>query len=245
MIIRKISSNIQNAHDIVEAMDMAQLSWQNIAQVNWEQFPYCPDVRFRIAYNEKALLLHYQVNENFTKAEVAEDNGAIWTDSCVECFINPGGKLLPKAEAEKSTDAGELAEAGEYYYNIEANAIGKLLIGCGKDRHDRVRADKEVRDKVLRWSSLGREPFGERPQPQPWELCLVVPFSCFFKHNIRSLDGAHIKANFYKCGDGLSVPHYLSWQPIHSEKPDFHRPEFFGEIQCKPNIQSKPDIQCQ
>lgn len=227
MIIRKISSNIQNAHDIVEAMDMAQVSWQNIAQVNWEQFPYCPDVRFRIAYNEKSLLLHYQVNENFTKAEVAEDNGAIWTDSCVECFINPGGNLLPKAEAD------------EFYYNIEANAIGKLLIGCGKNRHDRVRADKDLRDKVLRWSSLGREPFGERPQPQPWELCLVVPFSCFFRHDIRSLDGAHIKANFYKCGDGLSVPHYLSWQPIHSEKPDFHRPEFFGEIKCK------PDIQCQ
>lgn len=227
MIIRKISSNIQNAHDIVEAMDMAQVSWQNIAQVNWEQFPYCPDVRFRIAYNEKALLLHYQVNESFTKAEVAEDNGAIWTDSCVECFINPGGKLLPKADAD------------EFYYNIEANAIGKLLIGCGKDRHDRVRADKDVRDKVLRWSSLGREPFGERPQPQPWELCLVVPFSCFFRHDIRSLDGTHIKANFYKCGDGLSVPHYLSWQPIHSEKPDFHRPEFFGDIQCK------QDIQCQ
>ncbi len=227
MIIRKISSNIQNAHDIVEAMDMAQVSWQNIAQVNWEQFPYCPDVRFRIAYNEQSLLLHYQVYENFTKAEVAEDNGAIWTDSCVECFINPGGNLLPEAEAD------------EFYYNIEANAIGKLLIGCGKDRHNRVRADKDVRDKVLRWSSLGREPFGERPQPQPWELCLVVPFSCFFRHDIHTLDGAHIKANFYKCGDGLSVPHYLSWQPIHSEKPDFHRPEFFGEIKCK------PDIQCQ
>ncbi|MBO7233161.1 MAG: hypothetical protein J6V16_08435, partial [Bacteroidales bacterium] len=28
-------------------------------------------------------------------------------------------------------------------------------------------------------------------------------------------------------------PHYLSWQPINTEKPDFHRPEFFGTLYCK------------
>lgn len=39
-----------------------------------------------------------------------------------------------------------------------------------------------------------------------------------------------MKANFYKCGDGLTVPHYLSWSPIVTEKPDFHRPEFFNQI---------------
>ena len=33
-----------------------------------------------------------------------------------------------------------------------------------------------------------------------------------------------------KCGDDLTVPHFLSWNPIKTEKPDFHRPEFFGTV---------------
>ena len=36
--------------------------------------------------------------------------------------------------------------------------------------------------------------------------------------------------NFYKCASGSSQPHYLSWNPINTEKPDFHRPDFFGKI---------------
>ena len=39
-----------------------------------------------------------------------------------------------------------------------------------------------------------------------------------------------MRANFYKCGDKTLQPHFLSWSPIHSEKPDFHRPEDFGII---------------
>lgn len=36
--------------------------------------------------------------------------------------------------------------------------------------------------------------------------------------------------NLFKCGDELSHPHFLSWQPIRTEKPDFHRPEFFAQV---------------
>ena len=46
-----------------------------------------------------------------------------------------------------------------------------------------------------------------------------------------SLDGQTIKANFYKCGDELQTPHFLSWNPINIEKPDFHRPDFFGSLE--------------
>lgn len=221
LTIKKLKVRLTEAADIPEALNQAHCSWQKIAHCNWpEKFPYLPQVAFRIAYNNEALLLHYRVKEDRIMA-LSEDNGAIWTDACVECFINPGGALLPGVEA------------GDYYYNIEANCIGNILIGCGQGRHDRVRADKDVRDKVLRWSSLGREPIGERPQNEPWELALIIPFDCFFKHQIERLDGQEIRANFYKCGDGLSQAHYLSWKAIHTEKPDFHRPEFFGKLQAE------------
>ncbi len=49
-------------------------------------------------------------------------------------------------------------------------------------------------------------------------------------HAIDSLEGKRIPANFYKCGDKLRTPHFLSWNKIEIEKPDFHRPDFFGEL---------------
>ena len=36
---------------------------------------------------------------------------------------------------------------------------------------------------------------------------------------------------FYKCGDKLQTPHFLSWNPIDLPKPDFHCPAFFGLLQ--------------
>jgi hypothetical protein len=48
------------------------------------------------------------------------------------------------------------------------------------------------------------------------------------------IDGQHlpekIMGNFYKCADDTAFKHYLSWNPILTPNPDFHRPEFFGEL---------------
>ena len=49
-----------------------------------------------------------------------------------------------------------------------------------------------------------------------------------YKHG----EGTVIRANFYKCGDKMQYQHYGMWNEYHVEKPDFHRPEYFGEIVC-------------
>jgi hypothetical protein len=61
-----------------------------------------------------------------------------------------------------------------------------------------------------------------------WTLTLAIPLTVFIHHDIKELKGRIFRANFYKCGDKLTVPHYLSWNPVGAEKPDFHRPEYFG-----------------
>ena len=81
-----------------------------------------------------------------------------------------------------------------------------------------------------RWASLGIEPFETRNEPTQWELALRIPVSTFFLHNLSGFDGLQAKGNVYKCGDNLPVPHFISWNPIKTENPDFHRSEFFGEI---------------
>lgn len=72
---------------------------------------------------------------------------------------------------------------------------------------------------VQRWSSLGNQPFAERVEETDWEVALIIPYAVFFKHQIESLDGKEIKANFYKCGDELQTPHFLSWNPIEIDQP--------------------------
>ena len=113
---------------------------------------------------------------------------------------------------------------------MECNCAGTLLIGAGAGRGNRQHAPQEVLDKVQRWASLGREAFDERVGECALEVALVIPYSAFFLHDITSLDGKTLRANFYKCGDKLQTPHFLSWSPIRLEHPMFHCPAFFGTL---------------
>ena len=38
------------------------------------------------------------------------------------------------------------------------------------------------------------------------------------------------KANFYKCGDMTVKKHYAAWNPVFTEKPSYHQPQFFGQV---------------
>ena len=82
---------------------------------------------------------------------------------------------------------------------------------------------------MRRSSSLGTEAFGLR-EGLDWELELAIPASALAFHKLSSFSGLHARGNFYKCGNKLPRRHYLSWAPIDTPAPDFHRPEFFESI---------------
>lgn len=211
MQVKKINETPQNAQEILALFDNMKIAFQPINIVNWETYPYQPKVTFRIAHTANAVLLHYKVTEESVRAKYHEDNGSVWTDSCVEFFSIPAGD--------------------DIYYNLECNCIGTVLLAAGAQRNNREPASREVTKQIKRWASLGRQPFEERIGECTWEVALMIPYSVFFKHDIKSIDGMGIKANFYKCGDELKTPHFLSWNPISIENPDFHRPDFFGTLE--------------
>lgn len=183
---------------------------QAIDTINWKGYDYKPDVQFAIAYGDTAIYLKYFVTESYFKAEMTEPNQNVYEDSCVEFFVSP--------------------EKDGLYYNFEFNAIGTCLLGTGHDRADSRRANPAHIEKIRKYSSLGSTPVGERTGEFSWDLTLTIPFEVFFHHKVEDLRGKSFRANFYKCGDKLSVPHYVTWNPIKTENPDFHRPEYFGEI---------------
>ena len=178
--------------------------------VNWpEAFPYAPLCAGRIARTRDALVVDFRVSGLDLRVQNTEDNGRQWEDSCVEVFLQD-----PK---------------GKTYYNFEINALGKVLACRGEDRHNRVARPAEEMKQILRFGqSVIPGPTGDLQGLQTWRVGVVIPFRLIgvdpenLPHSLR--------ANFYKCGDKTAHPHYVSWCPIDTEKPDFHRPEFFGEL---------------
>ncbi len=177
-----------------------------------EGWPSTPAVTLELWHSGAMLHLRFTVDEETSAALVTDDGGEVWNDSCVETFI----------------DFGDSEGA---YYNIEVNCIGTLLMTCrrGRDR-DVCPAPAEVLGSIVRRTSLPRKPFGERKLGEPWTLELDIPATAFFRSRISDFSGVKARANFYKCGDGLSRQHFLAWQPVRSLQPDFHRPQDFAPI---------------
>jgi hypothetical protein len=178
--------------------------------VNWNEFSYRPKVSFQIAYDEDNLYLRYEVKEDCVRARATENNGHVWLDSCVEFFLSP--------------------EGDDEYYNLECNCIGTKLLGYRKPGVQPEHASDEIINNIRVCSSLGNEPFEEKTGDFSWFLEMEIPWESFWKYRVSELEGKTMRANFYKCGDELSKPHFLSWNPIHTERPSFHQPRFFGEL---------------
>lgn len=206
--VKKIETPVSNAADVAAVLDSANVPFQKIDTVNWAEFPYKPDVEFRAAHTGDTLLLNYRVTEEAVRAAAAADNGPVWEDSCVEFFVTFDNKN---------------------YQNVECNCVGTILSAVGPDRDHREAAPKELLDGVKRYSSL--DPANLPTEgPVTWEVSLIIPVKTYFASGLKSFSGVKARCNFYKCGDKLPTPHFLSWNPIEVPNPDFHRPEYFGEI---------------
>ncbi|MCQ2098124.1 MAG: hypothetical protein MJY87_09330 [Fibrobacter sp.] len=142
--------------------------------------------------------------EQCFRAEVREDNGRSWEDSCVEIFLqNP-------------------ANPGEYF-NFETTTRGYLLAAHGPDRNSRQVLPQEIINKVIRTKQVA----SVAGNLICWGMTVQIPASIF---GLASFEGCVLRGNLYKCADKAKTPHYMSAFPINTEKPDFHRPEFFREF---------------
>ena len=186
-----------------EAIDI--LNWKNA-------FPYRPDIKFRITHTGNEIWLKFYVQEKNILALETEINGDVYKDSTVEFFISIDGKN---------------------YYNFEFNCIGTPHVGYGPGRGNRTPILPEMINQIDIESSLGNQPFAEKSGDFSWEMMICIPIQCFAFDKVQSLNGLKATANFYKCGDETSDPHFVTWNAIDTENPDYHRPEFFAPVKFK------------
>ena len=186
-----------------------------IEKINWIEYPYKPSVRFFAGYSNQHLWLHYEIEHDFYRVKAMEDQEAVWEDSCVEFFFS--GVELRQSGNREVTDI--------IYRNFEFNALGICLSAVGT-KNDRAFLSVEELKGILRFPGLS-----EQNQPSEgilfnWELTVAIPLNLL---NLKP--GSSFKANLYKCGDLSRQPHFLSWNMIESESPDFHLPQYFGEME--------------
>ena len=198
--------------DLESVMTMMEESVPAIplGETPWESYPYRPDVSFRIAWLQNIIYLHYAVAEREFKAEKLESNQMVCEDSCVEFFFSP----FPDG----------------IYYNFEFNAIGTCLLSAGRNRTERSYASREIIGKMTIKSTMGDKAIPFTDKQTQWKIVIAIPTGTLWLHDIKELSGLSAMANFYKCGDRLQNRHYLTWSPVSSNRPDFHRPEYFGKL---------------
>ena len=211
LIVMEIEHYGKAGLDEVSALLEEHTELNPVSVVNWDFFPYAPEVKFRMAYSHNDIWLKYYVTEENILARHIDTNSAVSQDSCVEFFFDPVG------------DGN--------YYNFEFNCIGTVHLAYGPDRHNRGYVDPGLIQKYIKTAStLGDLPFQEKKGGHTWEITIVIASEVLTHNKGISLKGLDAHSNFYKCGDGTSRKHYLTWNPIKTEKPDYHRPEYFGDL---------------
>lgn len=211
LLVKHINiDSIIPAKDVSRLLNANNVEWNSIDNVCWDkEYPYAPIVKFRIAHSGNFIFVNYKVREKAVRAVAETDNGNVWEDSCCEFFFSPS--------------------ADNMYYNIESNCAGKILFESGNTRHGRKRYPLDFVSRIDRWSSLGNGVFEEKLADEEWEMALVIPVDMF--EGLNDVTSLKSTANFYKCGDKLNTPHFLSWNLVETPKPDYHRPEYFGKIE--------------
>lgn len=192
-------------------------NWPAIPSLSIDQFPWYESgnqqaTQIKLAYTDKALLIHIEAEDSYSYAQQTELNHMlICEDSCVEFFFSPSGQL------------------GSHYINLEINCCGTLHLAYGPDRHSRKFIPLELAAEIDRDCSIKSPVKIESTDDQHWSAQITLPFATIERFTNETLNPNKWFANFYRCG-GRTEPQYAAWNMIDSKEPDYHRPESFGEL---------------
>lgn len=174
-----------------------------------------PVTKAKIAYDDEAIYVIFHVEDQYVKAVHAEDQEAVYKDSCVEFFFVPDGKI----------------EQG--YFNLEMNCGGTMLFHHQlKPRSGSVAISPDHISQMEVATTLPKIVNPEIESKTTWVVEYRIPFSILKEYHDFTIpaEGTVWSANFYKCADETSHPHWLTWAPVKNPVPNFHLPEFFGTI---------------
>ncbi len=173
-----------------------------------------PETKLKIKYNFEGLVIIFKVVEKNVKAVAKTNNAPVFQDSCVEFFFNP----IIKSNG---------------YFNLETNCGGTALVGVRQNKGEKSikLTDLEIETLNIK-TNLPKVIEKEIIEETEWVIEYKLPFELLKNYMDVKVPakGDIWYANFYKCADNSSTPHWLTWNKVEFDSPNFHLPEFFGKI---------------
>ena len=179
-----------------------------IDTVNWgSEYPLKPLSTAALGHDGLKLYILFTINATETRAMVTDDLGPVADDTCFEIFVKHPGN--PR------------------YWNFEFNTLGKANISSRIERKNATCFTPSELAMIERYGST-TAPHSTTITNNKECHWLLVSIDLSLIGLDRITHPTLLEGNIYSCASAINNPYYLSWSPIYTEKPDFHRPEFFG-----------------
>lgn len=195
------------AYDFSKGFD-PNTAWPELETACIDKFPWFNDYpqKFesfaKVGWNEEGLSVLMYSYEAPLRAAACGWNGRPCEDSCLEFFFIP------------------FPETDNRYFNFEVNPVGAVCAQIGAGRPNRQRFTEPLDGMTVHTSIF----------EGLWAVSYNIPMELIKEHCGKVLEpGSLMRGNFYKCAERLHE-HYGVWNNVVAAKPDFHRPECFGEI---------------
>jgi len=178
----------------------------------------------KLLHDDGHLYGMFRVRDRYVVCRHSGYQTPVYKDSCAEFFVRP------------KPDKG--------YLNFELNCGGGLLLyyisNCARkqnpaDPDDEFEAFTKVPEvvgsRVAIYHSLPVVVDPENQDKVEWLLEFHIPVSVLetYVGPLGKLAGQEWRANFNKCADESSHPHWASWSPIGAEL-NLHQPDKFGVL---------------
>jgi hypothetical protein len=165
--------------------------------------------------NNNNIYVFFKVEDKYVRAVAQKLNDSVCRDSCVEFFFTPDENL------------------SDGYFNIEINCGGTMLMHQQTARNENIMEISEqdcVKIKIC--ASMPKIVEPEIEEQAIWTVQYCIPLEVLEKYAKikRPAAGVKWRANFYKCADATSHPHWLTWSLVNRPEPDFHQPQYFGTL---------------
>ncbi len=189
----------------VETLDWNTIPKAYIESYTWGK-EYTPKAYAQLAFVKgEGFALKMLCEEKSPKTTLFNYNDPVCTDSAMEFFASYDNK-------------------SKKYLNFEINSAGTFRSAVRIERNDKTSIDKII--------DINKISVKTEKTENEWSVEVFFPLDVIKAlFGVDSFDSGYtFKGNFYKCGDDTAVPHFGSWSPITLQSPNFHCPEFFGNL---------------
>ena len=195
-----------------------KVPWRNIDPITIGNYmgdkpDHFPFTQAKMAYDNSAIYIIFRVEDQYVKAANKKNQGPVCRDSCVEFFFSPG----------ENSNKG--------YLNLEMNCGGTMLFNFQETpKSKKILIAEEDLQQIEVAHTLPKIIENEIAAKTTWIVEYRIPFVVLKKYmDFSTPEGNTVwRANFYKCADSTSHPHWLTWSPVDYARPNFHLPEYFG-----------------